>query len=86
MRYGPIEATLDQVQGTNVWMTIGLREGKNREVRKILATLDLTVNRLIRISFGPFQLLELEPGEVDGVQAAACWPTSSAPISPSSSG
>jgi 23S rRNA pseudouridine2605 synthase len=68
VRYGPIEATLDQVQGANVWLTIGLREGKNREVRKILTTLNLTVNRLIRISFGPFQLLDLPQGEVESVK------------------
>jgi len=63
MRYGPVEATLDRVQGANVWLTIGLREGKNREVRRILGHLGLDVNRLIRISFGPFQLTDLEPGE-----------------------
>ena len=69
VRYGPIEATLDRrSQGTNVWLTIGLREGKNREVRKILESLGLTVNRLIRISFGPFQLLDLMPGAVEQVQ------------------
>jgi 23S rRNA pseudouridine2605 synthase len=68
VRYGPIEATLDKPQGTNVWLTLGLREGKNREVRKILETLHLTVNRLIRISFGPFQLLDLQPGSVEPVK------------------
>jgi 23S rRNA pseudouridine2605 synthase len=68
VRYGPIEATLDKVQGSNVWLTIGLREGKNREVRTILDHLGLTVNRLIRISFGPFQLLELPSGEVEPVK------------------
>ena len=47
---------------------MGLREGKNREIRKILATLGLEVNRLIRISFGPFQLNELEPGDVEQVK------------------
>jgi 23S rRNA pseudouridine2605 synthase len=67
IRYGPIEATLDKVQGSNVWLSIGLREGKNREVRSILESLGLTVTRLIRISFGPFQLLELGPGEVETV-------------------
>jgi len=67
VRYGAIEATLDKVQGTNVWLTIGLREGKNREVRTILDRLGLTVNRLIRISFGPFQLIDLRPGEVEPV-------------------
>jgi 23S rRNA pseudouridine2605 synthase len=68
VRYGPVEATLDTTQGANVWLSIGLREGKNREVRKILATLGLEVNRLIRISFGPFQLAELEPGTVENVK------------------
>ena len=68
VRYGPIEATLDKVQGANVWLVMGLREGKNREVRKILDTLGLTVNRLIRISFGPFQLLDMKPGDVEPVQ------------------
>lgn len=67
IRYGPIEATLDKVQASNVWLSIGLREGKNREVRSILESLGLTVNRLIRISFGPFQLLELAPGSVESV-------------------
>jgi 23S rRNA pseudouridine2605 synthase len=68
VRYGPIEAKLDKVQGANVWLVMGLREGKNREVRTILDTLGLTVNRLIRVSFGPFQLLEMKPGEVEPVQ------------------
>jgi 23S rRNA pseudouridine2605 synthase len=67
VRYGAIEATLDRVQGANVWLSIGLREGKNREVRTILDRLGLTVNRLIRTSFGPFQLLTLQPGEVEPV-------------------
>lgn len=68
IRYGPIEATLDRVQGSNVWMTIALREGKHREVRKVLGALGLEVNRLIRVSFGPFQLLDLKPGEVEPVR------------------
>jgi 23S rRNA pseudouridine2605 synthase len=68
VRYGPIEAALDKVQGSNVWLNIGLREGKNREVRTILDHLGLTVNRLIRVSFGPFQLLDLEPGSVEAVR------------------
>jgi 23S rRNA pseudouridine2605 synthase len=68
VRYGPIEATLDTVQGSNVWLSIGLREGKNREVRTVLDTLGLSVNRLIRVSFGPFQLLDLAPGEVEPVR------------------
>lgn len=62
--YGAVEATLDQDKGTNIWMTIGLREGKNREVKNILGHLGLDVNRLIRLSYGPFQLGELDDGEV----------------------
>jgi 23S rRNA pseudouridine2605 synthase len=68
IRYGPIEAILEKPQGTNVWLVIGLREGKNREVRTILEHLGLTVNRLIRVSFGPFQLFDLAPGAVDAVK------------------
>jgi 23S rRNA pseudouridine2605 synthase len=68
VRYGPIEAILDKTQGANVWLSLALREGKNREVRSVLESLGLTVNRLIRISFGPFQLLELEPGAVEPVR------------------
>jgi 23S rRNA pseudouridine2605 synthase len=68
VRYGPVEAALDKVQGSNVWLTIGLREGKNREVRTILDHLGLKVNRLIRISFGPFQLRDLEAGGVEPVK------------------
>jgi len=68
VRYGPIEATLDSVQGANAWLTIGLREGKNREVRRVLKSLALDVNRLIRISYGPFQLLDLKPGAVEPVK------------------
>lgn len=66
--YGPIEATLDSVQSGNMWLTMGLREGKNREVRKILGSLGLEVNRLIRVSFGPFQLLDIEPGAAEHVR------------------
>jgi 23S rRNA pseudouridine2605 synthase len=69
MNYGPIEAHLDRFQGANVWLTIGLREGKNREVKRVLDSLGLIVNRLIRVSFGPFQLLDLEEGAVAEVSA-----------------
>ena len=68
VRYGPVEASLDRVQGANVWLTIGLREGKNREVRKILSNFQLDVNRLIRMSYGPFQLLDMEPGQIEPVR------------------
>jgi 23S rRNA pseudouridine2605 synthase len=68
IKYGPVEAAVDTVQGANMWITIGIREGKNREVRKVLSSLGLEVNRLIRISFGPFQLLEMKPGEAEIVR------------------
>ncbi len=68
MEYGPVEAHLDRVQGDNAWITIGLREGKNREVKRILEHLGLQVNRLIRLSFGPFQLGDLEDGLVEEVR------------------
>lgn len=54
--YGPIEARLERVQGDNCWITMALREGKNREVRRVLGHLGLDVNRLIRLTYGPFQL------------------------------
>nr|WP_272210439.1 pseudouridine synthase [Marinicella sp. W31]MDC2876320.1 pseudouridine synthase [Marinicella sp. W31] len=60
--YGAIDATLDREQGSNVWITIGLREGKNREIKNVLGALGLEVSRLIRISYGPFQLGELPEG------------------------
>jgi 23S rRNA pseudouridine2605 synthase len=68
IRYGPIEAKLESQKGANCWIAIGLREGKNREVRNVLASLGLTVNRLIRVSYGPFQLLDLKPGEAEQVK------------------
>ncbi|RUO99892.1 pseudouridine synthase [Hyphomicrobium sp.] len=68
VNYGPVEAQVDSVQGANTWLTIAIREGKNREVRNVLAHLGLTVNRLIRVSFGPFQLLDLQPGAVEAVR------------------
>src|SRR5262245_8751985 len=62
--YGSVEASFDREQGSNAWLTLGLREGKNREVRNILGALGLEVTRLIRISYGPFQLGELPEGAV----------------------
>ncbi|NIJ41794.1 23S rRNA pseudouridine2605 synthase [Parvibaculum indicum] len=64
VRYGPVEAVLDKAQGSNVWITLSLKEGKNREVKKVLGSLGLAVNRLIRLSYGPFQCGDLQPGEV----------------------
>ncbi|KQO78873.1 pseudouridine synthase [Rhizobium sp. Leaf262] len=62
--YGAIEATLDRTQGHNVWITMGLREGKNREIKNVLGAIGLEVNRLIRISYGPFQLGDLPESQV----------------------
>ena len=63
--FQPMIVSLDRQQGANAWLTVGLREGKNREIRRAMADLGLTVNRLIRISYGPFQLGQLKPGEVE---------------------
>jgi len=68
VRYGSIEATLEREQGANVWLTFAIREGKNREVRNVLGYLGLDVNRLIRVSYGPFQLGELGEGQVEEVK------------------
>jgi 23S rRNA pseudouridine2605 synthase len=64
-RFQPMEVKIDRHQGANAWLTVGLREGKNREIRRAMNHIGLTVNRLIRISYGPFRLNELEPGEVE---------------------
>ncbi len=69
MRYGPVQAQLDRQQGANAWLTITIREGKNREIRKVCEHLGLTVNRLIRTAYGPFQLGKLETGAVEKVPA-----------------
>ena len=68
IRSGSIDASLDRVQGSNVWLTFAIREGKNREVKNVLGHLGLTVNRLIRVSFGPFQLGELATGAIEEVK------------------
>jgi 23S rRNA pseudouridine2605 synthase len=68
VRYGSIEAKLEREQGANSWLAFAMREGKNREVKNVLGHLGLAVNRLIRISFGPFQLGELAEGAVDEVK------------------
>ncbi len=77
IEYAPIEAQLERTTGTNNWLSVVLREGKNREVRKALASVDLTVNRLIRVMYGPFTLgdlpagtlVELSPKEVDELRS-----------------
>lgn len=64
-RFAPMTISLDRQQGANAWITVSLSEGKNREIRRAMAAVELTVNRLIRVSYGPFQLGDLKPGEVD---------------------
>lgn len=71
VRYGAIEAAMDRQQRSNAWLDIALAEGKNREVRRVLAHLDLPVVRLIRVAFGPFHLGELERGQVDEIPTQA---------------
>jgi 23S rRNA pseudouridine2605 synthase len=68
VKYGSIDAVLERDQGANVWLVFAIREGKNREVRNVMAHLGLEVNRLIRVSYGPFQLGELAEGQVEEVK------------------
>ena len=68
VRYGSIDAKLDRAQGANLWVTFAMREGKNREVKNVLGHLGLAVNRLIRVSFGPFQLGDLAEGAVEEIK------------------
>ncbi len=63
-RFLPMQATIDRQQGANAWLTIGLREGRNREIRRAMEQAGLAVSRLIRVSYGPFQLGKLKRGEV----------------------
>ncbi|MEL6958643.1 MAG: pseudouridine synthase [Pseudomonadota bacterium] len=68
VEYAPMEVTFDRQQGANAWLTVGLREGKNREIRRTMEAQGVTVNRLLRLSYGPFQLGNLKPGEVEEVK------------------
>ncbi|WP_170340128.1 pseudouridine synthase [Ruegeria arenilitoris] len=67
-RFQPMTVSLDRQQGANAWLTIGLREGKNREIRRAIEDIGFTVNRLLRVSYGPFQLGDLKPGEVEEIR------------------
>lgn len=71
VRYGAIDATLDKAKdgptGANVWITVTLTEGKNREIRRVFEALGLAVNRLVRLAYGPFALGTLEPGAVEEI-------------------
>ncbi len=65
IRYQPMTVTFDRQQGANAWLTVSLREGKNREIRRAMLAIGVTVNRLIRVSYGPFQLGALKASEVE---------------------
>lgn len=67
VRYGSIDAKLERGAGANAWISVAITEGKNREVRRVLDAIGLKVNRLIRVSYGPFQLGTLEPGAVEEI-------------------
>lgn len=67
--YGSIEAKIEHEQGSNAWLSVALREGKNREIKKVLGHLGLDVTRLIRVSFGPFQLGDLPTGTVREIRS-----------------
>ena len=71
IRYGSVEAVLDSQKGNNSWLTVSLKEGKNREIRRIFEHFGCKVSRLIRLSYGPFQLGKLEKGEVSEVSGKA---------------
>lgn len=68
-KFRAMSVTLDRQQGANSWLTVGLREGRNREIRRAMAARDLAVNRLIRVSYGPFQLSDMGEGTVEEVPA-----------------
>ncbi len=67
-RFQPMDVVIDRQQGANAWLTVSLREGKNREIRRAMGEVGLKVNRLIRVSYGPFQLGELKAGDVEEVK------------------
>lgn len=67
-RFQPMTVTLDRQQGANAWITVAIREGRNREVRRAMEAVGLIVNRLIRLSYGPFQLGNLKPGAVEEIR------------------
>ena len=69
VQYQPMQLQTDSQKGANAWLTVGIREGKNREIRRAMDAVGLTVNRLIRVAYGPFQLGDLAAGSVDEIRA-----------------
>ncbi|MBS8228263.1 pseudouridine synthase [Vannielia litorea] len=69
VKYQPMTITLDRQQGANAWATVSLREGKNREIRRAMEAVGLTVNRLLRVSYGPFRLGDLKAGQAEEIKA-----------------
>lgn len=67
-RFQPMQVAIDRQQGANAWLTVGIREGKNREIRRAMDAIGLPVNRLLRVSYGPFRLGSLKAGEVEEVK------------------
>ena len=67
-KFQPMDVKFDRQQGANAWLTVGIREGKNREVRRAFAEIGVTVNRLLRVSYGPFRLNDLKPGAVEEIK------------------
>jgi 23S rRNA pseudouridine2605 synthase len=93
VNYGPVEATLDRPHATYPWVTVAIKEGKNREVRRLMEYLGVRVARLMRLSFGPFMLGQLKPGDVEeiparvmkatlGVEGAKAAPPAPEPLAP----
>ena len=68
-RFQGMDVALDRQQGANAWLTVGLREGRNREIRRTMEAIGLKVNRLIRVSYGPFRLEDIKPGQVEEIRA-----------------
>jgi len=85
VHYGPIEARLETRKGRNAWYAVSFREGRNRELRRVFDHLGLSVGRLIRVGFGPFELGRLEPGAVSELPARSFAELVDAPPSPSPS-